>query len=145
MNNPWIDLPFESPFVIKDDWSAIEDFNSKNKQSDYEIKTSLFPEPYIGNLGAHVVLLGLNPGYSGNADELDFTSEYFKGLCRDNLLHEKNEYPLYYFNPKLNHTSGYKWWKQKLREVICEAGARTVANELLVLEYFPIIQNVLNQ
>jgi len=137
MDNPWINLPNKSPFVIADDGKAIDSYNFKNKQSDYEIKTGLFPEPYIGSLNASVVFLSLNPGYSGEVDDFHFKGKYFQGLCRSNLLHRRDKYPFYYFNPKLYHTNGHKWWKQKLKELISEVGIEAVASEVFVLEYFP--------
>ena len=64
MQNPWGDLPQTAPFVLACDKQAIDDFN-RTATSEHTIYLDLLPEPYAGNPEARIMLLNLNPGYSG--------------------------------------------------------------------------------
>ena len=56
--------------VLKYDKNCIDEFNKKNKDTDYKFILSNRPEPFTGNpLKAKVVILTLNPGYVENANK----------------------------------------------------------------------------
>lgn len=136
MHNPWIDLPPRKPFLLPCDEQSIRQFNHQAKQ-EHSIHCELLPEPYLGNPQAKVLLLNLNPGYDPN--DIDFHQGHpsFIEANRANLNHEQQDYPLYMLDPRFDQYPGSAWWRGKLRPLIHRYGAKKVANDLCVVEYFP--------
>lgn len=67
-----------------------------DKYEDFRLHLEVMPEPYFGNQGAAVVLLGLNPGFCP-ADILAHQDADFALTVRGNLAHKLgNEFPLYH-------------------------------------------------
>jgi len=59
--NPWLRLPSEPPYVLDIDKDDIKEFNLATSYSDYQIRTGIPPEPYLGDpINAPVMLLNLN-------------------------------------------------------------------------------------
>lgn len=132
-DNPWVDLPNRSPFVLPQDTALIDQFNS-NAAERLHIHLDILPEPYLGNPDAPVVLLGLNPGFNVKDPEWHGKPR-FRKLSRANLLHKRAEYPFYLLDPAIDRTP---WWDRKLRRLIEEVGcAKTVAQNVLCVELFP--------
>jgi hypothetical protein len=141
MRNPWLDLPTDKPpYCLPEDCPVISEFNREvetKQQLDYLIRVEELPEAYIGNIkDPRIVLLNLNPGWSKD-DQKHFEQITFWNAVLDNLHHTLEEYPFYHLNPKFHYTGGAKWWGQKLGPLINEVGQETVANHVIVLEYFP--------
>lgn len=136
MKNPWINLPKQAPFLLESDKDQILAFNEKAKPI-VKIQHHIYPEPYIGNPSAPIILLNLNPGYADEDIEYYQTDFVFK-MWRKNLFHEPMEYPFYILHPKFDQElGGTKWWRRKLREIIEICGVKKVANNLCCIEYFP--------
>ena len=137
MNNPWLELPTEEPpYCLPEDLPIIMKFNQQVEEI-HQIRIDGLPEAYIGSIkDPRLVLLNLNPGWSPE-DYQHFEHPEFRKAVIQNLHHALDEYPFYHLNPKFNFTGGAKWWGQKLRQLITEVGRETVANHVLVLEYFP--------
>jgi hypothetical protein len=125
----------EAPYVFEADKPAIAEF-SNHVREEHRIHTDVRPQPFLGSRDAPIVLLNLNPGFD-ESDYLDFKDPYTLEVWRKNLLHEPLAYPFYSLDPKLSHTGGARWWKEKLKEPIQIAGLQTVANSFLCIEYFP--------
>lgn len=136
MDNPWDDLPVMEPFVLEDDKQSIFGFNHKAKPA-HKIHLELLPDPYLGNPNAKIMLLNLNPGYS--VDDITFHrhDEFFIKTCRDNLLHNDQQYPFYLLNPQNCRSPGFKWWHKKLKPLIERYDLKKVANEICCIEFFP--------
>jgi hypothetical protein len=84
--NPWDRLPLQAPFLLPEDARLINEFNV-NAADRFKVHFDIFPEPFLGNPNAPVVLLGLNPGFN----ELDIKQHKearFAALSRANLLHQ---------------------------------------------------------
>jgi len=136
MNNPWLKLPDKAPFLLNSDKGQILAFNERVKPI-VRIQHHVYPEPYIGNPGAPVFLLNLNPGYADEDIEYYQTKFVFQ-MWQKNLFHEPMEYPFYILHPEFDQQlGGTKWWRQKLREMIEICGVKKVANNLCCVEYFP--------
>lgn len=131
-DNPWVDLPKRSPFVLPEDKACIENFNLK-ANDNFRIHLEIIPEPYLGNWNAPVVLLALNPGFK-DADLTFHANPRFSELSRANLLHKPADYPFYLLDPSIDRT---KWWDRHLRRLIDEVGCEKVANNVLCVEFFP--------
>jgi hypothetical protein len=136
VNNPWLTLPTNSPFVLKADQQRILGFNSKAKPEHF-IHLELLPEPYLGNPSAPIILLNLNPGFSTEDICYHHGNDYFVQTSRADLLHESLEYPFYLLDPKNHASPGSAWWRQKLKPLLNLYGLKRIANELCVIEFFP--------
>lgn len=136
MNNPWTCLREKSPYVLECDQQQIDAFNNtKNLHDDHKIHHDLFPEPYLGDPEAPVVILSLNPGYSPD-DVKAHTQSSFAQASRDNLLHNRMRYPLHLLDPELP-SSGQKWWRRRFGALARHVGWESVACNVFVAEYFP--------
>lgn len=138
-SNPWADTPEESPHVLEMDAKHIEDFNAKQKNSDYryEIK-SVLPEPFIGDVHrSPIIILQLNPGFDPIEDPASHADPNFRDLHRKNLLHLEAEFPFYFFDPSLKNHPGSLWWNQRAGKLLKEVGPIRLARGLAVVEYFP--------
>lgn len=133
MENPWQYLPRTSPYVLDCDRAAIEGFNAHAPDGD-KFCLKLLPEPFLGDVHAPVVLLGLNPGFS--KDNAPFYTEH-GAVCRDNLVHAVKDYPFYLLNTKYETYSGPTWWRGKLNWLIKDCGLEAVAARVCCIEFFP--------
>ncbi len=130
-DNPWHDLPSQSPFVLPQDESQIVNFNSQ-ASPDHYLHLDIVPEPYLGNPAAPLVLLNLNPGFS-ESDVAAHLKPVFQGAARANLLHSYKSYPFYLLDPELP-SPGRDWWLRKLRALIERVGLQAVAHSVFVAE-----------
>lgn len=140
MLNPWRGLPVAEPFVLKDDEQIIRAFNARligKYKEVQEVHLEVFPEPFSGNPQAKIVLLNLNPGYYPRNKEFGGGTADFLSMWRANLAHEPQEYPFYHLDPKLKGSPGEVYYQLKFKVPLQEFGAKRVAEEFFVVEYFP--------
>lgn len=136
MKNPWIHLTNKPPFVLLEDKSFLDSFNSRYQGTDKEIMLDQIPSPYIGDPKASIILLNLNPGY----DREENNNESFSRIARANFLHEFFDYPFYPLDPRLKGTpSGYEWWKRILTPLMHATGLDEISlsKKIFCVEYFP--------
>lgn len=144
--NPWTELRLSGgPYVPEQDRCAVQEFNKETEDEDKKIHLELWPEPYLGDPDAPVVLLNANPGY----DELDLLAHKkpaFAQKARQNLLHglNKTDYPFYLLDPDLTFAPGFWWWRKTLKDLIdhdkskpIEERLKIVAKRVFCVEYFP--------
>ncbi len=136
MNNPWLALPLQPPFVLGTDKEQVEAFNRSAKPA-YRLRTDLLPEPYLGDpANASIILLNLNPGYSPN-DHVFYSDSGRSQACLNNLAHAAADYPFYLLDPCYREFSGPNWWYQKLRRLIESTSLKQVAKRVCCMEFFP--------
>jgi hypothetical protein len=137
VENPWTELPGQSPYILDVDRSSIEAYNISHKD-DSKIVVGSIPEPFIGNpKSARVVLLNLNPGHSED-DAIDHADCDFRGAMIRNLRHEPQDFPFYALNPKFKWTGCGKWWRARTRKLHeADLSWEAISNGLLVIEWFP--------
>ena len=136
MQNPWLDLPLQQPYVLPQERDIITAFNA-SASDKYQFHCELPPEPYLGNPEAEIVLLNLNPGFSEH-DAAFYAHENINLIWRKNLLHEGLKFPFFMLDTNIpQHTAGPKWWSKKLKEPIILAGRETVSERFCCIEYFP--------
>lgn len=135
LDNPWVDVPSEPPYVLPCDAETIRGYNSKNVNPDYQIRLDVLPEPFIGAPEAPVVFLVLNPGLD-EKNVQEHARPEFQALLRTNYAHGASAFPFYYFNPELEG-GGREWWARKLRHVLGLFDVRQVARAILCVDYFP--------
>lgn len=139
MENPWLQLPKESPLVLPCDKGAIDVFNGRQHKTPLEIILDEIPSPYIGDPDAPVVFLNLNPGYSPDESNSPNISR-FREIARANLFHQFYEYPFYVLDSSLKGTpAGYEWFSQKFRPLMYATGmnAKDLSQKIFLVEYFP--------
>ncbi len=131
-DNPWKRLPITAPFLLSEDIELIEKFNS-TADDRFKIHFNIFPEPYLGDPDAPIVLLGLNPGFK-ETNIAQHSDARFAELSRANLLHQLGDYPFYLLNPTIDRT---KYWELKLRCLINQFGCSQIARKVFCVEFFP--------
>lgn len=136
MNNPWIDLASNDPFALGDDQARIVEFN-RSADEAHKIHLEILPEPFIGNAGAKVLFLNLNPGY--NVRDIDFhvNDRHFIESLRKNLMHANQDYPFYPLDPRNFDSPASRYWRRRLKRLSEKCGLMKVANGVLCVEFFP--------
>jgi len=120
--NPWLELPKRAPFVLKHDKKSV----AKSK-----FNTHRLPEPFIGNTTeAKLVLLNLNPS-TGKKDRTPQNKGKFAQAVRANLRSAKSAYPFYYLNPEFERHEGFRWWNQRLQELLFKCSRKHCARKHL--------------
>jgi hypothetical protein len=152
MNNPWINLPETSPFILTSDWvdvykyqsklklkiSAERDSNRKQELAKRLVHEELLPEPFLGNPDAPIVLLNGNPGFDETDRHFHQRDRVFMEKSRANLIHDNDAtYPFYLLDPAVSRAGGYQWWLEKLKQPINQFGQSSVARSFFCVEYFP--------
>lgn len=133
MQNPWLDLPSQAPYILPQDKQRIEHYH------DYaNLRLDTLPEQAIGGLDrAEVVFLLLNPGF----DEKDISVNLaLPTFIKSNRLNATDPYgsPFYYFNGGLERTGGYEWWARVLGPLTRAGASETMLrNKIMAVEYFP--------
>jgi hypothetical protein len=137
MENPWTKLPSAPAFVLASDQHLINIHNGRAVEN-YKIVTEMYPEPYVGNPEADIVILNLNPGFDGENDLRQHQKNLpFIDLLKSNLNHTHLDYPFFYLDPTVSDTPGYRWWNKRLKTLLKSVGSKKLANSLLCLEFFP--------
>jgi hypothetical protein len=132
VTNPWLQLPAEPPYVLSADAPFIDRFNERVGDS-HRIRPEVIPEPYLGNPGAPVVLLNLNPGFVDDDRQLDLNPR-FNDAARASLEHRHPAWPFYLLDPTLPDSPGRNWWMKKLRALIAVTSVEAVARHVFVIE-----------
>ncbi|HMI09500.1 MAG TPA: hypothetical protein VK497_03855 [Candidatus Saccharimonadales bacterium] len=134
MDNPWLDLPKQAPFVAPCD---IETLNNPKYKRD-GLRFDGFPEPYGGDIKtAKVVCLLLNPGFEEADATTNFDNPYWVHEARANLDHSTNSGFLY-LSPRVQETGGYKWWTARLKPLEKAGVTRDeLAQGVMMIEFFP--------
>jgi hypothetical protein len=138
MQNPWLEIPDESPYILEMDREAVERYNRSVRSEQNKLILESVPEPFIGNpQSAKVVLLNLNPGHSED-DARAYSDIDFRRAMFLNLQHEAQECPFYGLNPKFAWTACGQWWRAHTHR-LHSAGLswEAISEGMLVIEWFP--------
>lgn len=132
MQNPWINLPKNDPYILFEDQEAFETHGLSTQ--DFGLRLEVLPVPFIGSLNsAKIVLLGLNPGFS--EDDLIKPQEDFEE--NQKALTFSSSIPFYCLNPLWQKNGGYVWWSKILKQLISIKGLSVVQKETMCIQYFP--------
>jgi hypothetical protein len=135
MENPWIHFSPSKLNILSGDARYIEEYSRRAKPG-CQFELDLLPDPYIGNISTRITLLLLNPGFD-ESDRLAHTDETFLRCCIDNLKQNHRDYPFYYLHPSNAFSSGARYWRVRLRELIEKYGDARVAENISALQYVP--------
>lgn len=133
--NPWRELPGSEPFVLACDRGPIEQYHASTPPASHRLHLELLPEPFLGRPDAPVVLLNLNPGFNSE-DILAHRRPDFAEAARLTLFHAPQQYPFYLLDPRFCESSGARWWRTHLRQLIYRYGEDRIANAVACVEYF---------
>lgn len=136
MDNPWVNLPSSSPFVLPHDNSLLNKYSAQ-LVGPKALHLEKLPLPYVGCPNkARIILLALNPGFGEHdIDEQNNVSGYAEQF-HSNLTCQ-NDTNLFFLQPKFEDTGGYRWWRRHLGEIIRMYGMETVATRLACVQAFP--------
>jgi hypothetical protein len=141
VDNPWLHIPAEPPYVLPEDAEAVARFNRTASPNHFLRVDKILPEAFMGVKDAPVVLLSNNPGFSSLEEREKFRQQpMILEWMRKNLHHEPLDYPFYYLNPVFNESD---WWVVRLRPLIerfktpTQNGRQLIAKSVLNVVYFP--------
>jgi hypothetical protein len=135
MSNPWLALPTIAPFVLAADAPAIRDFNAPANENT-QIRLERWPEPFVGDPEAPVVLLNLNPGF--HTSELEAQQDHsYMTAWRKNLRRDVPSDGFYLIAQALRGQPGHEWWIRHLRPIIGATSRERVMRAICCIEYFP--------
>ena len=137
MENPWIQLPDKPPYVLEHDADLVLTFNRRvGLDENHRLQLELFPEPYLGDPSAPVVLLNSNPAFRDGAIERHRDPAYSR-LIRKCLRHDDLSYPFFPIDPEVVG-EGHAYWTYAFAPLF-EQGLdlQTIARSVFTVEFFP--------
>lgn len=153
--NPWRHLVAREPYVLREDWGAVEAYNQGNRTGrsqqlrpvvpSEQVRLEIPPTPFVGTPDtARVVLLTVSPFWDDEKSaEHENDPEYTKHIWR-NLTFDNKDFPFCFLNPAFAETSAYRWWSAYLRELIeaCDQktegrGLEAVSRGVFAVSFFP--------
>lgn len=134
MKNPWIKLPDEAPFVLKQDNEMLKDICFKETTVP---RLGILPSPYMGNPEtSQIFLLSLNPGFKPWDLEAQKHDKLYIAEKRKSLSF-RSDYPWYLLDDRFEGYPGYKWWFNKLRMMIELFDKDRVTEKVMCLQFIP--------
>jgi hypothetical protein len=138
MTNPWEATPASPPFVLEVDRLHVEAWNEIFGSEKEKIRLHLeaLPEPAMGPRDAPLVLLSLNPGWSGT-EPVDLARPDRRAALRANLDDDPAGHIHAYLTKALAETSGGEWWRDCLGPLVkrCGLSYETLAHRVLSVEF----------
>jgi hypothetical protein len=135
VENPWLRLPTEPPYVLPEDEAAVREFNAKADEDCRLLIDDFLPEPFVGNPAAPVILLLNNPG-CGSKARFRQEAPFIKRM-RDNLVHRASDCSFAYFADDVNPDLKL-WWNKKLKGLLaCGLHHGVLAEAICAVDYFP--------
>ena len=114
MENPWLHLPTEPPYVLDGDREYVETFNNglnDSRHKHYLQLNELLPEPFVGAKDAPILLLSNKiPVLVGKVQRIGVGTRFSCGDAGNNLHHAVSDWPLVYLNPAYSWET---WWRRK--------------------------------
>lgn len=134
MQNPWVNLPKNNEYVLPCDIDFIKAHNIKHEnKNEFQYKTKLLPDPYVGIPNSPVLILMLNPGVALTDFDIHKT-EKFKAIINKNLLHE---IPFYY-NTETIDCPGSQYWDSRLKFLYKAVGDKKLVQEnIFMAQHIP--------
>ena len=127
-DNPWLALPDEPDYVLRDDLPYVNQFNSEQQHKpEYMLDLSLVPQPFLGNRkDAPLVVLRRNPNLKGGHKD-----GCVADAIRANMGPDPRQHRLIGLLPKFDGTENARWWREKCYELILAANVAGVSSEEL--------------
>lgn len=131
MNNPWLQLPTEPPFVLAEDAPYLID----NRDELTRLQLHVPPHPFAGcPARSRVLLLLLNPGYDGT-DVTDYEQDAVYRRMIHGTFDFTNEPPMWCLDERIAHTGAFKWLSRITRRLAQECGLSQLQQHLMQVQY----------
>jgi hypothetical protein len=112
VDNPWVDLPSQAPFVLPVDAPYVAAWNELHgEHEDFQICLDYPPEPFLGRHDAPVAVLSANPGL-GPEDSGTWASRDVVDTALDSVTSAEGTSFLW-LRDKLAWTAGANWWRPR--------------------------------
>lgn len=153
--NPWRHLAQRAPYVLREDWGAVEAYNQGNRTGrsqqlrpvlpSEQVRLEIPPTPFLGSPNtARVVLLTVSPAWDEeNVTEYEGNPEFARQTWQ-NLSFENPGFPFYVIHPDFVETCEFKTWSPYLRELVdaCDQktdghGLEAVSRGVFSIAFFP--------
>jgi hypothetical protein len=123
--------------VLAQDRAVIHSFNEKAKQ-EHRIQLDVYPEPFIGDPAAPILILSLNPGFKPAQVEAHAQPELERLLVKSMRLEAADEsIPFHHLHPDYRKHSPSVWWQDCLKGWIDRYGIERVSRAFFCIEFFP--------
>jgi len=121
--NPWSALSQSGPYVLEQDYRAVEVFNS-TAEPKHRLEIETIPEPFLGRLDAPIVVLLLNPG---SPEDESYREELLTLFRAPSMMRD---------HPYIRRRQ--LWWS-KLVKGLRRDGMRDdqISQSILSVEFFP--------
>ena len=137
-SNPWHALEFGAPpYVLTQDQGAIDTFNHR-AAPEHEIRLDVYPEPFIGDPAAPILILSLNPGFKPAQVAAHAEPSVGRLLTKSMRLDAGSEpIPFHHLHPDYQQHSPSVWWPRCLKGWIDRFGLERVSRAFFCVEFFP--------
>jgi hypothetical protein len=135
---PWRGIePGLRPYVLHPDREVLESFNATAKL-EYRIQLDVYPEPFIGDPAAPILILSLNPGFKPAQVEAHAQPDLARLLIKSMRLEAGEEsIPFHHLHPDYQKHSPSVWWPRCLKGWIDRYGLERVSHAFFCVELFP--------
>ena len=132
--NPWLELPSAAPYVLSSDRPFVEAFNKHASEAN-QFDLGVPPEPFIGNRGAPLIVLGLNPGRTEWDSENYMTPERLDAVLA-NLGDDPERQVHYALTEAFAGAPVGRWWRRRVNQLVL-AGPPLghLARSMLAIEF----------
>lgn len=136
--NPWRAIQQGSaPFVLDADRRQIESFN-ESSTADHCIRLDVYPEPFIGDPAAPILILSLNPGFKPAQVDAHAQPDLARLLIKSMRMEAGEEsIPFHHLHPDYQKHSPSVWWPRCLKGWIDRYGLERVSRAFFCVELFP--------
>ena len=136
--NPWHAIAGNAPpYALQQDLSDIESFNA-TADAKHRIQLDVFPEPFIGDPAAPILILSLNSGFKPAQVEAHAQPELARLLVKSLRLEAGGEsVPFHHLHPTYQKHSPSVWWPRCLKGWIERFGLERVSRSFFCVEFFP--------
>lgn len=136
--NPWTATPPSPPYVLEADRPYVESWNQviAARRDHARLHLEVLPEPAAGPRDAPLVLLNLNPGWSGT-EPIDLLPPDRVAALRANLADDPADHIQPYLTDAFADTAGGQWGRRCLRQVVARSGIgyEDLARRVLSVEF----------
>lgn len=132
LTNPWAQLPSEAPYVLPEDYAVLRQLPQPT-----DLALHLLPVPFHGDpRRAPIVLLGLNPSYTAEADHDENENAEFLQQHRLTLAFE-SRVPFFNLDSVFADTGAYRYWHLRLGVLIARFGIDQIGKSVASVQWFP--------
>jgi hypothetical protein len=132
MDNPWLQLPAQAPYLLPQDAPCIPDLPVDDPGM---LQLSVPPHPFAGcPKRSKVLLLLLNPGFDGS-DVTHFNDDPTYRAMVMQTFDFSNEPPMWCLDQRINYTGAFRWLHGRTRRLSVECGLEALQQKLMQVQF----------